>query len=213
MAMHDEWMNRLSELLDDELAPADRLTLERHLEGCATCRETLASLRTVIEHAHTLTDTAPVHDLWPGIAEKIAPPQLHRRISFSWPQLVAASLFIALVGGVFTLMIVDRRSNVASIADEPSTVALRPRILDDPTSDRAAAELLDVLNANRHNLSPRTIQTVERSLATIDRAIAAAKAALEQDPNNLYFADHLARERRLKLAVLRRVSTFAEVTQ
>ncbi len=51
---------------------------------------------------------------------------------------------------------------------------------------------------------------MERSLTTVDRAIAEASAALDQDPGNVFLSLHLARERQRKLALLRQVQNLAE---
>ncbi len=44
-----DFLERLSRYLDDELAAADRRTIERHLRDCPCCEDVLESLR------HTLT--------------------------------------------------------------------------------------------------------------------------------------------------------------
>lgn len=123
------WTERLSEYLDAELAPADRLACEAHLSVCGECREVLAELRFVIELAQADADVQPTTDLWPGIHEGIAtaeavaprpsPAALHdvkagpsgpatgadsprrRQYVFTLPQLaLAASLLIAVSAGV-----------------------------------------------------------------------------------------------------------------
>ena len=78
------------------------------------------------------------------------------------------------------------------------------------TYDRAVADLLQSLDEGRKKLSPRTIEVMERSLGTIDRAIAEAGAALEQDPGNVFLSLHLARERQRKLGLLRQVHDLTE---
>ena len=47
----DPWTDRLSEYVDDELAPAERLQLEQHLLDCARCREIVDELREVAAEA------------------------------------------------------------------------------------------------------------------------------------------------------------------
>ena len=68
-----------------------------------------------------------------------------------------------------------------------------PVKLDDPVSDRAAVQLLDMLNQNRGTLNPRTVDVVTRNLATIDRAIEEARTALAADPGNESLRAILAR--------------------
>ncbi len=121
--MSDRWTERLSEVLDDELAAAERRELAEHLEECAGCRTTLAELRRVVARADGLPDRPPAADLWPGIAARIrgradeagrsalpALPPLElpegdqatrgrprRVVSMTLPQLAAAGLLVALV--------------------------------------------------------------------------------------------------------------------
>ena len=42
--MHEEWTDKLSEYLDDELPAGERAALERHLAGCASCLAVLNDL-------------------------------------------------------------------------------------------------------------------------------------------------------------------------
>ena len=49
--MSDMWTERLSDYVDDELAPEQRAALAAHLEGCAECSATLADLRRVAARA------------------------------------------------------------------------------------------------------------------------------------------------------------------
>jgi anti-sigma factor RsiW len=69
--MHDPWTDRLSEYLDDELAAAERVGLERHLAGCSNCQALLADLRAVTAIAAQAEDAPPAGDLWPAIAARI----------------------------------------------------------------------------------------------------------------------------------------------
>ena len=52
--MHEEWTDKLSEYLDDELPAGERAALERHLAGCASCTAVLNDLKTVVARAASL---------------------------------------------------------------------------------------------------------------------------------------------------------------
>jgi hypothetical protein len=88
-----------------------------------------------------------------------------------------------------------------------------PVSVGEATYDRAVSDLLRALDEGRNQLSPKTIEVMERSLTTVDRAIAEARAALDQDPGNVFLTLHLARERQRKLALLRQVQTLSERPQ
>ncbi len=63
---------RLNDCLDGLLSPPERAELERHLEGCAGCREFLAALRSLRERTASLPRSLePARDLWPGIRDAL----------------------------------------------------------------------------------------------------------------------------------------------
>jgi hypothetical protein len=205
--MTDLWTDRLSEYVDGELADAEQLELERHLETCSSCRTTVTELKDVIARARRLEDVPPGRDLWPTVARSAGRPS--HRVSISFVELVAASVLIAVVSGL-TVWVVTGRVRVNPPAPVQETAAVAPVSNGGATYDRAVAELLQSLDEGRKQLSPRTIDVMERSLGTIDRAIAEATAALEQDPGNVFLTLHIARERQRKLALLRQVQALAE---
>jgi hypothetical protein len=75
--------------------------------------------------------------------------------------------------------------------------------------DVAISDLQHVLALNREHLDPRTVRIVEENLATIDRAIEQARAALASDPASPYLNAHLATTMRRKVDLLKRVTAFA----
>jgi anti-sigma factor RsiW len=142
--MTDQWTDRLSEYLDDELAAPERTALEAHLETCAACTQTLGELRRVVRRARVLGDRQPARELWPGIAQRIGLPEptglpeqtsisvpfgrsrqvgtaaRRRRVTFSLPQLLAAGIALAVLsgGGVWLL-----QPGAGSLAVEPMPAA------------------------------------------------------------------------------------------
>ncbi|NIN11496.1 MAG: hypothetical protein GTN62_08320 [Gemmatimonadales bacterium] len=226
--MTDAWMERLSEYLDGELSASERQALEAHLDGCDACRATLAELRDVTRTAQALADRPPARSLWPGIASRIGAGQhaaplpvtdiregraaRRRRFSFSLPQLVAASIaLVAISAGSVWLAVSPGTSAGPGIApglpeavQEPLTVTVAT-----PYYDAAVAELEAVLQEGHGRLDPATVRVLQESLATIDRAIAEARAALAEDPSNGYLTNHLAATMRRKLQLLRRAAAIA----
>jgi hypothetical protein len=204
-AMQDDWTDRLSDYLDDELTPPERAALEAHLAGCARCSETLAELREVVARAATLPARPPAADSWPAIDARLVPPA--RRFSFTMPQLVAAGLALMVMSGsaVWVLQHGGRATDLPRVAAtselEPSA---RPAALGDPHYDDAVADLEQALDAGRAQLDPDTIKILERNLEAIDAAIDQSRRALATDPANVYLHNHLAETRQLKLALLRR---------
>jgi len=77
--------------------------------------------------------------------------------------------------------------------------------------DAAIAELEAALDAKRSRLNPETVRIVAANLATVDKAIVDARAALAADPASRYLNAHLASTMRRKVDLLRRLNSLARV--
>lgn len=215
---NDRWTDRLSEYLDDELASGERAALEAHLGTCADCRATLDDLRRVVARAQGLEDRPPATDLWAGVAErigagKVVPLAPRRRISFSIPQLAAASIALALLsGGGVWLRLRHPRAADTAVTPIPDSLVRRANantVIWTGRTDAAIAELQDALERNEGRLDTSTVRVVRENLVLIDRAIAQARTALDADPGNAYLNLHLADTMRRKLELLRRINAIA----
>jgi len=219
--MADQWTDRLSEYLDDELAADERRSLEAHLLECRDCADTLADLQAVIERAASLSAVGPVTDLWPGIDAQIARhlrmlpfrSRAVRRVSFTLPQLVAAGLALMVLSGgsVWLSQFGGRTTSLPTVGATPQvnpidSAAVTPVGLINPRYDVAIRELEEALDAGRSQLDPETVKILQSNLQSIDQAIEQSRRALEADPANIYLYSHLAEARQRKLALLRRAS-------
>ena len=217
--MNDQWTDRLSEYVDGELAAGERTALEAHLATCADCRATLEELRRVVARAKSLEDRPPKADLWSGIHARLTPgrrPGVSRdatsrswRVSFSVPQLIAASIALVLVsaGGMWVALRQPQPVRGAYVTPRPDT-RVSVAVWTGRT-DAAIADLQDALERNESRLDTATVRVVRENLALIDRAIAQARAALDADPGNAYLNLHLADTMRRKLELLRRINAIA----
>ena len=214
--MTDQWTDRLSDYLDDELGAHERAALERHLASCEACSVVLDELRQVVARAAHLPARPPAADLWRGIESRldavvsVATPfraRVSRRISFTMPQLVAAGLALMVTsgGGVWILQHGGRTTDLppAAATSEVDPAAL-PVAIADPRYDEAIADLEQALASGRSQLDPGTVGILEANLDSIDKAIEQSRRALAADPANVYLHSHLADERQRKLALLRR---------
>ena len=217
--MNDQWTNRLSEYIDGELDSTEQAALEAHLATCGECYAALADLREVVARAKSLKDREPTKDLWAGIRAGLTPargadrPAVRpsgRRLSFSVPQLLAASIALALLsGGGVWLAVQQRSTNTAAepvVISQPSTARVANWT---GSTDIAIAELQAALTLNEKRLDSTTVRIVRKNLAIIDRAIADARIALRNDPGNAYLNLHLADTMRRKVELLRRVNDIA----
>jgi anti-sigma factor RsiW len=224
--MSDQWTDRLSEYLDDELPPDDRAALEAHLRGCVACGAVLADLKRIVVRARGLEDSPPERDLWPGIAARIGAStgettvvdlttaRARRRWTFSLPQLTAAAIALMTVsGGTVWLMRPVPSMPVASRSTTPVipavvTVSSRPARSADQSYAAAVSDLERVLAQGRGRLDPTTVRVIERNLATIDSAIAQAQRALAADSASVYLNSHLAETMQRKLDLLRQAAAL-----
>ena len=219
--MTDQWTDRLSEYIDDELTPGERAQIEAHLSTCRECGDTLEELRAVVTQAANLPARPPAADLWPGIAPRLSGgrsdavlpfhARATRRFSFTLPQLVAAGLALMVMsgGGVWVLQHGGRATSmppVAAVTDTGTSALLAG--LADPRYDEAIADLEQALAAGRSELDATTIKILEANLALIDKAIDDSRKALDADPANVYLNNHLADARQRKLALLRRATAL-----
>jgi hypothetical protein len=219
MTAQDQWTDKLSDYIDDELAPGERAALEAHLVSCPACTDTLDELRAVVARAGTLTARPPDMDLWPGIAPRLErsrvtpfqPRTAGRRFSFTVPQLVAAGLALMVMsgGGVWVLQHGGRATDTPSVAASSGPDAgVVPAALADPRYDAAISDLEQALRAGRGDLDPGTVKILEKNLDAIDNAIDQSRRALASDPANVYLNNHLADARQRKLALLRRATAM-----
>jgi hypothetical protein len=220
MTAQDQWTDKLSDYIDDELAPGERAALEAHLVTCVECADTLDELRAVVARAGTLTPRPPQTDLWPGIAPRLErasvtpfqPRTAGRRFSFTAPQLVAAGLALMVMsgGGVWVLQHGGRATDTPSVAASAGgpDAGVAPAALADPRYDAAISDLEQALRAGRGDLDPGTVKILEKNLDAIDNAIDQSRRALAADPANVYLNNHLADARQRKLALLRRATAM-----
>lgn len=207
---------RLSAYLDGELSGDELDAAQAHVVACAECRTALDDLKRLTRRAASLDDRPPERDLWAGIAARLsgeaAPgvtPLLsrRRRFAFSLPQLAAAGLALVALSSGAAVLLTHAARTPATIAVATTAGFASAKGIE--SYDAAIRDLQGTLASRRSTLDTATVRAVEQSLAVIDHAIRQAKAALAQDPNNMYLNNHLARALDRKLDVLRRVTTMA----
>jgi anti-sigma factor RsiW len=229
----DRWTDRLSEYLDDELAPDERMALEAHLASCAECAATLEELRAVMTQASALGHRAPETDLWPGIAARLRPRaelsgpeggtevielaerrrRVGRRFAFTVPQLAAAAVVLMLLTGAGVWAALNGlHGSAAPMAAAPAATAGSSGSIQFASYDATVRSLEQELAARRPQLDTVTVRVVEENLKIIDRAIADARAALAADPSSAYLSTSLARAMQQKVDLLRRATALAGTT-
>ena len=224
-----DWTEKLSDYLDDELSGDERTALEAALERDVELRRVLEDLRTVRDTAGLLPRHPPESDLWPGIesrivagAEEVTVVELasagpgRRSFSFTIPQLAAAAVALLVLGSASVWVAMS--SGVGDMeTGSPVTVAPAPEAgfvtapgdVSEFSYEATIADLEEQLQIGRDRLDPKTVEALESSLATIDRAIGRAREALDEDPASVYLNRHLADARTRKLRVLQQAARLA----
>jgi anti-sigma factor RsiW len=114
---------RLSDLADGALAPAERDAVERHLAACAECHADAEALRRVLALAAAAPrGVEPPPEVWTGVRGQLAPRPARVR-QLLWrraPVLAAAAVLLA----VASVRLLAARGDGA--AEAPRTVATRP---------------------------------------------------------------------------------------
>jgi anti-sigma factor RsiW len=235
--MTDRFRDRLSEYRDGELAPGEEALIERHLEDCGECSQTLAELQAVADRAADLDDRVPERDLWNGIAARIEPRlgtlpvkdeatasigvlSFARRVTFTIPQLAAAAVALATLstaGAWFALGGTSGSSAVGSVAETGPVDG--SALVSTQTGDEAAlaeqygsviSNLETALFDSSSPLPPDTEASLRRALLKIDRAIEDAEKALEALPGDSYLEEHVENTMRRKTDFLRRAVRLSQ---
>src|SRR3989442_5403918 len=217
----DQWPDRLCAYLDGGLGIAERAALEAPLAGCPACEAILAELRRVVARAQAVDGQPPATDLWPAIAQQIgvssggeahgvvslAARRPRRRLSFTVPQLAAATVLLVLLGSGGAYLALHR--GTAPVAPPPiaggRTGTEPPAVLVGWEKTRmkydvAVAELEGALQQGRKSgrLDSATVRVLAQSLVTIDCAIVQARRARASGPRSGSLNQHPARTQRAK---------------
>ena len=227
--MHEEWTDKLSDYLDDELPADERAAVAAHLASCAHCAQVASDLEKVVTQARTITPRPPESDLWAGIDGRISRVSQPRRFAFTLPQLAAAAAVLIAVSGGAAWQLAQRSTPpVVAQAAPPSTAPAPEQTAVDTTPtpasapvvarvsyadaqyDAAVGDLEKALKTGRGHLDKATIAIVEHNLQMIDQAIEQGRQALDSDPGNSYLSGHLVEARRRKLDLLRRAAALNE---
>jgi anti-sigma factor RsiW len=200
MTQHEEWTDKLSDFLDDELTPQERHAVESHLQGCEACAAVLDELKQVVSRARALEPRPSEADLWAGIAARIEMeeraassasilPMRTRagwRVTLTLPQLAAASVLIAAISGGLVWSLRSRavsapvdRSAEASRSSAPAQTASVP---DHPAERDVLAERPDVLPVSLADAQ------YDAAVSDLERALKEGRGRL--DPATVTIVEH-----------------------
>jgi hypothetical protein len=185
-----------------------------HLGECGDCRETLRRVRELLDVARALPRAMePPPEVWARVNDLVAVERHYRAGARRWWR--RPGLWVAAAAG-FLLAVIQIPLWMGGVAQKgkaisPPPGAATPVSMAVASVDRNYAttilQLREVLASER--LSPQTRAVLERSLTTIDAAIAEARAALAADPANAAIVDILSAHYEKKIDLLQRAAELS----
>lgn len=225
-------VDQLHDLVEGLLPPDERAAVEAHLAMCARCAEDVAAIRDVREALAALPREASApQGLWAGIearldgdGARVVPLPVDRvrargprRFLLSVPQLAAAAALVALLSAGSVWMTLSRPGVGLEGGDDVVAVdapvgPARMVASGEASYREAVMELEAILDAGRQQLAPETVEVLERSLTTIDQAIAEVREALRSDPASPLLTRMLVGHQGAKLRLLRQAASLVRTT-
>lgn len=142
----------------------------------------------LIQRASALPESIePERNLWPGIAARIAadtqqPASRNRSV---WPVALAASLTLAILSSTATWWVLTRPDLTTTRIVELMTDPMQPFVQDVELIE-ARRQLTDSLDESLQRLAPSTRRQVSMNLLYIHQSLAEIRAALDEDPENVF---------------------------
>ena len=200
-------------LLDDYvvgvLGSVERRQVEAHVASCAGCRGALEELRRLQHAVRALPrGLPPERDLLPGVRSGV---RRRPRLGLAGFGVAAAAAVLVVALGAWLglrerVPVTDGAPATSGNALPAAALTLSEFEAAELEYERAAARLLEVLEARRDALSPETRRIVTENLQVIDLAIEKARAALEADPTDARNGHTLNALHRQKVELLWRLS-------
>jgi hypothetical protein len=159
-----------------------------------------------------LEDHEPGQDLWPGIANRIAPRQ-PGTLQLRWPVAAAAALALVAASAAVTTLL-NRTAPppvVATGGTDPAGVTVLPAGYDE--AERTLANAIERLEqayaAAEASLPTDVRRQIGEALASLDEAIDDARTRAGAAPTDLGAARYLTRTMQRKLDMLETAATMA----
>jgi hypothetical protein len=219
----------IQERLDGTLGAIRTAELERHLDGCASCRAFDADLLTIHDATASLEPLAPPDGVWLQIAGRLVqegrvarPPAVPTPQAWPTALLAIAAALILAVGASIVMLLPEFRANHpsqsagTSASPQPGSAPLDTVVQSVETEfrlaeqhyQRAIAKLeqaarLDQASADQTvAIDPQTAAMLQKSLQVIDQAIAESRSALRSEPQSGPARDSLFGALRRKVGLL-----------
>ena len=209
---------KISDYVDNELNPAEKPLLEKHLSRCAECQKLYEDFNKIKTDAKGLAEFSPPGQVWfnihSGIKEKQNEtrfPSLvrQRRFVFSPNSLgwiVSAALLLVIIVGAVTL--VPKLITPATSSQQYVVSKLEEA---EHYYKKALAALWEAVSAQKESFDPQLYAVFQKNLNIIDESISACSEAVLSRPDSLDSRNYLLaayKEKRSLLEDMMAVSKF-----
>ncbi len=200
---------RIDAYVDGTVTATERAEMDRHLATCPDCRAEAEAVARLVRRARRLpASVEPSSDGWTAVRRELHSRSPWDRVRTTSALRIAAAVVLAAgVSSALTMRLMQRSASpvtAVATADVAESFARVERDYVEVSRDLAAA-----VAARRASLSPEAWASLERSLTTIDRAIAEARIALAEDPGNALVVQLLTASYERKLDLLRRAARLS----
>jgi len=204
MTTCDQARPQLSDYVDGRLDAARASEVRAHVASCHGCAGIAEDLRRIRDAARSLGTVQPPAHVWLEIAGRVrlesgAPaastparvvPGQSRSDTWQWLGLAAALMVVTL--GVYSLAQPDApppapapASSAGNATDTPTVETVEETMKRaEAEYEKAIAQLEQVVKSGGATVSAASVATLQRSLTTIDSAIAESRAALTSSPDS-----------------------------
>src|SRR4051794_903528 len=195
----------LNDYVDGALGPGGREEIERHLAGCAVCRQTVEDLRAILAATRELEPSEPPVRAWSRLDRAIkletasgkeasgasaGPARAGRaRVYVAWLAAAAALVLATVVGMRYTPHTAPPDATLlpavtdSTVAGSASAQSIETELRQaEAHYEKAIKGLETIANTAQSDLDPRTAATLQKNLAVIDQAISESRAAVRSQP-------------------------------
>jgi len=193
----------LNDYVDDALPEKERAAVDSHVASCASCREMVSGLRSVVVAAAALQPAEPPRAAWARIEREIR-RQSGGRLAPRWRWLAAAAtLVLATFAGLKLAGVWQKPAAPVIAAPASNAEAVQAELLQALQHyQNAVAGIERIASDGKGSLDPETAATLEKNLAVVDQAISESRAALKAQPDSEPAQQSLLESFKAKIALL-----------
>jgi anti-sigma factor RsiW len=204
----DDCTQRLDDLDDGRLAPADAAAVRRHLDTCRVCGALAADASRIRAAVRGLGPIEPPARVWTQVAAAVGaarPANTAFEPARDWRQWLAAAASVALVAS--SLAWIGAKLVPSSLPTDGGAVVGAEWSEEFQLAEAAYQSAIDSLEpiaaeADAPVLSEPALVAVQTSLDALDQTIGAARARLTQEPSDQMSQDLLLSALESKVGLL-----------